>query len=340
MATGQDPTILAVDDSADAADLLVCLLALHGYPRVSVARSGEQALELLGLDGERSEPAATVDLVLMDLDMPGLSGIETCRRLKQAPHLRDVPVLMLTGIRDEAMVEAAFAAGASDYITKPLRPAVLLARLRSALALKRELDDRRERERELVLLTDELRRVNQALERLSRVDPLTGAANRRWLDEALAAEWARGVRERTPVALLIADLDHFKAFNDACGHLSGDDCLRRVADALRGVLRRPADLVARYGGEEFAVVLGNTSLAGALAVAERLRAAVAGLAIAHPASPLGEVLTLSVGVAALLPRPDLPASRLVALADDALYAAKRAGRDRVGVAAAEAAVTR
>jgi diguanylate cyclase (GGDEF)-like protein len=332
------PAILAVDDSADAAEMLVRLLQAHGYRDVRVAASGEEALALFGLDGGAPEHAApAVDAVLLDIAMPGLNGIETCRRLKRSPRLRDVPVLMLTGTRDESMVEEAFAAGASDYITKPLQPVVLLARLRSALTLKSELDARRQRERELVRLTDELRHVNDELERLSRVDPLTGAANRRWLDEALAAEWARGTRERTPVALLIVDIDHFKAFNDACGHLRGDECLQRVAAALAGVLRRPADLVARYGGEEFAVVLGNTPRDGALAVAERMRETVAALAIAHPASPLEPRLTVSVGVAALLARPGLAERRLVELADQALYAAKRTGRNRVCVAAEAAA---
>ncbi|GAA0236704.1 diguanylate cyclase [Cryptosporangium japonicum] len=182
-------------------------------------------------------------------------------------------------------------------------------------------------ERRIAERTAELAEANHRLEQLSVTDPLTGLANRRRFVHALDTEWDRGLRSKTSFALAILDVDHFKQYNDRYGHPAGDDCLRAIAAALdEGV--RATDLVARYGGEEFAVVMPDSDLAGALVVAERVRAAVEKLAMTHAGSPLG-VVTVSVGVAAVVPHADAEVGQLLADADAQLYRAKQNGRNQV-----------
>ena len=174
--------------------------------------------------------------------------------------------------------------------------------------------------------------LNAELEQLARNDALTGLANRRKFDEVLEAEWRRAARETTPVSLLLLDVDHFKSFNDRYGHQGGDACLRVVAEAVSGVALRPGDLTARYGGEEIAIVLPGTETVGARIVAERVRQAVAALAIPHDGNPqCGGVVTVSIGCATGAPTAGLrtDAGTLIAAADACLYEAKRAGRNRV-----------
>jgi len=169
------------------------------------------------------------------------------------------------------------------------------------------------------------------LRELSSLDGLTGIANRRSFDEALAREWARAQREGRPLSLLMMDIDHFKAYNDHHGHLAGDGCLAEVAGTIAAAVRRAGDHAARYGGEEFAVILPNADAVAAAKVAEKIRASVAALELPHGASDTAAFVTLSVGVATLTPLRTLQASELIAAADRALYQAKHAGRNRVVV---------
>lgn len=184
-------------------------------------------------------------------------------------------------------------------------------------------------EQRVAARTLELALANQRLEELSRTDGLLGIANRRTLDEALDREWRRACRERTPLSLLMIDIDYFKRFNDACGHPAGDQCLRAVAQAAVAAVRRPADLVARYGGEELAVLLPNTAVEGARVVAQAVLAAIRRLELLHPSSPVAGHVTVSIGVATTIPIRGNAATSLIAEADRALYTAKETGRDRV-----------
>jgi diguanylate cyclase (GGDEF)-like protein len=176
--------------------------------------------------------------------------------------------------------------------------------------------------------TRELDEVNRRLLALTMVDGLTGAANRRHLDATLEKEWRRAARDRTWLTLIMADVDHFKSYNDRYGHLAGDDCLKRVCAALASAVNRPADLVARYGGEEFALLLPETDATAGL-IAERCRELVAALGIPHEGSPVAPVVTISCGFASLRPQVGNEPKRLIAAADAALYQAKHSGRNRV-----------
>jgi diguanylate cyclase (GGDEF)-like protein len=246
--------------------------------------------------------------------------------------LQDVPIIMLTGVRKTVALKQAFEAGAIDYIVKPIQTVVLLARVRSALRFKHQMDELKARESELLAVTSRLELANRELQAITNIDGLTGVGNRRYFDSLIHEEWRRARRERNCLALIMIDIDGFKAFNDAFGHQKGDECLRQVAQALTSVVNRAGDFVVRYGGEEFAAVLSNTSLAGAVSVAEKLRLEVAGLNIRHDASPTGGLLTISMGVAVVIPRLDGHIYDLIAAADQALYKAKNSGRDRIVVA--------
>ena len=184
---------------------------------------------------------------------------------------------------------------------------------------------------ELDLINDQLRIANQRLTVLSQTDGSLGIANRRHFEEVLVAEWQRAVRSEYPLALLLIDIDHFKEFNDSRGHLAGDDCLKSVSTAIRSCLRRPTDLAARYGGDELAVLLVDTNLNGATAIATAIEGAIRELKIPHAESRHG-IVSASIGVAALVPNPGQKVVRLIAAADSALYVAKSGGRNRISAA--------
>ena len=310
-----------MDDSARSRLLVETALRAQGYEALRSVESAAAAFQELGMESDDAGDSVGVDLILMDLLMPELDGIEACRRIKSGGRFTDVPVIMVTAEDSAGCLKAAFEAGAMDYVKKPVNRVELAARVQSALRLKHETDCRKARERELVELTEKLRR-------LSNVDGLTEVANRRRFDEELARMWRRSQREGGAIGIVMIDIDHFKCYNDEYGHVAGDECLRRVAGALQKVVKRPFDLVARYGGEEFAVLLPDTHAAGADLVAENMRVAVEALAIPHCHS-WDERVTISCGVAAVERVDGLEPASLVAEADRRLYHAKQTGRNRV-----------
>jgi diguanylate cyclase (GGDEF)-like protein len=181
-------------------------------------------------------------------------------------------------------------------------------------------------------LLEELRKANDILRLTSAIDGLTGLANRQSFDECMDREWRRAMREHRPISLIMLDIDHFKRYNDNYGHQGGDDCLKKVAEVIAGSVKRPADLAARYGGEEFMVVLPDTDIRGATEIAEKLRIEVEVLGVPHAYSATASVVTISVGVASLVPEQNMAFSRLIKMVDTMLYAAKHDGRNRVKVA--------
>lgn len=313
--------ILIVDDSPRSRLLVETALRAQGHDCLRSVESAEAAFQALGIDLECGADPPGFDLILMDLMMPGVDGIEACRRIKSSERFTDLPVIMVTAEDSSESLQTAFEAGAMDYVKKPVNRVELAARVKSALRLKQETDRRKARERELMELTEKLRQ-------LSDMDSLTELSNRRSFDQELARLWRRSQREGGPIALVMIDIDHFKCYNDEYGHVAGDECLRRVADVLRTTVRRPFDLVARYGGEEFVVLLPDTHGAGAEVVAEEMRASVEALGIPHCRS-WDDRVTISCGVAAAERVDGLDPASLVAAADRRLYQAKHAGRNRV-----------
>jgi diguanylate cyclase (GGDEF)-like protein len=322
--------ILIVDDSLDSQLLIKSILKYAGYTELLIANSAIEAFKQLGMDNPASV-STDIDLILMDIVMPEMDGIEACRLIKSFEYLRDVPIIMVTATvqTKDKDLQMAFAAGAIDYIIKPLNKVELLARVSSALRLKREIDHRKAREQELLNAKLQLEELNQVLQRLSSLDGLTGIANRRHFDLVLKQEWRRTIRDATSLSLVLIDVDFFKAYNDTYGHQMGDDCLKQVANLLKGVLKRPTDLIARYGGEEFVALLPKTDTEGAAALAEEMRAGVEALGIAHARSQVTDRVTISLGVATVVPNRDSSYAELVTEADQALYQAKQEGRNRI-----------
>ena len=212
--------------------------------------------------------------------------------------------------------------------------ALLLTFLRYARAVRELIDTRLENAILVDTLTDSnrnLEQTNEQLLELSSTDGLTQIANRRHFDNQLQREWGRAQRSRSILSYLMVDLDFFKPYNDHYGHLKGDDCLKEVAQAMERVLRRPGDFVGRYGGEEFAIISPDTPLEGAKILAENVREIVASLKIPHAGSPASEHVTVSIGVSATVPTADTSVDDLIRAADEALYQAKRRGRNCVQI---------
>jgi len=247
------------------------------------------------------------DLILLDVGLPDIEGFEVCRRLKANPVTAEIPVVFLTSRTSSTDEVDGLEAGGIDYITKPINPTILRARVHNHLELKRSRD---------------------ALARMARLDGLTGVANRRAFDDLLLREWRRQARTGQPLAVIMIDVDHFKQFNDTYGHGAGDTCLKQVTLAAEGAMQRPADIIARYGGEEFVALLPDTALEGAMAVAEGIRAAVVTLEIPHAGSRAASQVTVSLGVACMTPEVDKDPDTLLKAADAQLYAAKSEGRNR------------
>ena len=254
---------------------------------------------------EREKPG----LVLMDIRLgDNGDGVEAAQRIS-ARH--DTAVVFLTAHSDEQTLARALAASPYGYIVKPFRARELKVAVEVALS-KRAAE----------------RAATEKLSELVLTDPLTGLANRRHFDQTLASEWDRAAREKHPLGVIMVDIDHFKAFNDSRGHAAGDECLKVVAQALRGHCARPGDLVCRWGGEEFAVILPGTDASGAGHLAHELVEVVRALALEHGKSGVAPCVTISAGAASAQPSDGGSASALVEKADAVLYAAKKAGRNR------------
>ena len=288
-----------VDDNTDNLRMLKNVLEESGYS-VRAAPNGKLALS--------AAQGIIPDLILLDISLPDVDGYEICRILKENPDTVDVPIIFLTGKTDTQDILRGFDLGAADYVLKPYISAILLARVNTHIKLimqKRELIE------------------------LAEIDKLSEIANRRRFDSFLESEWRRCRRERNLISLIMGDIDNFKLYNDKYGHLYGDDVIKRVARIMKSYGKRATDLPVRYGGEEFALIMGNADSGHVLTVAESICRKVEELKIPHELSEAGDFVTLSLGVAELVPDESNNPDMLISKADKMLYQAKSEGKNRV-----------
>jgi len=324
-----DSHLLIVDDEPMNREILRRHLRSSGYLNTTIVDSGQSCLDVV-----KCQP---IDLILLDMMMPAMNGLEVLQQLKSHPEWRVIPVIVISALNEKEMMLSCIQGGAEDYLTKPYDRVLLRARVRACLEKKnlhdRELLNKQKLEaayKELALAYYELEIVKNELEGLSHRDGLTGIANRRYFDTVLDREWKATSREKSYLSLVLFDIDYFKKYNDTYGHLAGDDCLCKVADASAQVVKRPRDTLARYGGEEFAVILPDTDATGATICAERICKAIEELKIDHIASEANFYVTASLGISTLKPCNEIASSQqLIKEADLALYQAKREGKNRV-----------
>ena len=296
MDNGKKDQILVVDDSRF--NLKVMEGILQGEYQVATARSGQECLDYIEQYG--------ADLIFLDIVMKGMDGYEVCQRLKENPQTKDIPIVFVSAHEDVENQTRGLELGAIDYITRPVVPALVKAKAKNYLVLKKHYE---------------------MIEETSFYDAMTGIFNRRYLDNYLKNSWEEAYRQQKSLAAIFIDVDYFKKYNDFYGHLAGDVCLQKIAGIIAGSLQQTTDIAARYGGEEFMVVLPETDLDAAIRVASRIARQLCEQKLKHAKSPIGDFVTLSMGVAAVVPTAPQMEKTLVEMTDIALYKAKNAGRN-------------
>ncbi|SHJ25505.1 diguanylate cyclase domain-containing protein [Halodesulfovibrio aestuarii] len=318
--------VLIVDDRPEN---LLTLESLLEQPGIEVVRanSGEEALGHM-LDHDFA-------LILLDVQMPGMDGYEVAELMRGNRKTKHIPIIFVTAEgKGKAQVFKGYESGAVDYLFKPLdahifksKVGVFIDLFHHKVALEQKSLELDQKLVELEELQQQLEQTNEQLLLLSITDGLTGLLNKRQFNANFSHEWKRAYRNKSPLSLIVIDIDYFKAYNDTYGHTKGDECLVQVAQALADTVKRDVDRTARVGGEEFAIILPDTELAGAQHVAERVRDNVELLAIQHKGSPVSEHVTVSVGAASIIPTQKEDTLSLIKAADAALYKAKGDGRN-------------
>ena len=292
------PTVLIVDDMA--ANIAILSDLLQSDYKIKIAKNGQRALDIAHGD---EKP----DLILLDIEMPHMSGYDVCEALKSSSDTKSIPVIFVTAKNDTSDEEYGLNLGAIDYIKKPFHPAIIKIRVKNHIDLKLKSDK---------------------LEDLSMCDSLTNIPNRRFFNETFEKKYKEIQRDKKDLALIMIDIDFFKRYNDNYGHWQGDECLRKVAQALRKTLKRPTDSISRYGGEEFVVLLKDIDKEGTKIVARSLVDAVADLKLEHKFSKAADFVTISAGVALKESEEEISKEDLITKADKQLYRAKESGRNR------------
>lgn len=299
MHENKNPRILIVDDEIMNLKVLADLLKDEYTP--VLAGSGEQALKHAFSD-------FPPDLILLDVMMPHMGGYEVIKALKHNDKTNNIPVIFVTALNSIEDEEHGFMLGAVDYITKPFSSPIVKMRVRNHLRIVHQY---------------------KLLDQLAYLDGLTEISNRRRFEEVFHKEWARAARSAMPFSLAMVDVDYFKQYNDHYGHAMGDLTLQKIAKALDGVLRRPADFIARYGGEEFVMLLPETDAAAAKMIADRARQVVIEQNIPHNFSKVASLVSVSVGLATIYLDNKISPQTFLEAADQNLYQAKQRGRNRV-----------
>jgi diguanylate cyclase (GGDEF)-like protein len=298
METNDKCRILVIDD--EKTNLLILHRILSPEYIILTAKSGSE-----GLKRAASERP---DLILLDIIMPDISGFDVLKALKDDPDLRDIPIIIITGLDNEEDEEKGLLMGAVDYIFKPFKNAIVLARVRTHIQIVQYI---------------------RMIEHLNRMDPLTGIPNRRCFNERMVIEWKRAVRENKPVSLMMIDVDKFKNYNDTYGHPQGDALLQAISKLFVSIARRPLDVAARLGGEEFGILLPDTPADIANVMAEKVRVQVENTSIPLANRSSLTSITISIGVTSLVPTELSKIEDFIARADANLYTAKKTGRNRV-----------
>ena len=291
----QNKILIADDDAISTAILTDILSPLYS---VHIAKNGANALKL----AKQLQP----DVIILDVVMPDMNGFHVIKLLKEAEDTKDIPVIFITGMTLPQEEEKGLILGAADYIHKPFSKSLIKLRVRNQVQIVNQM---------------------RVIQHYSMTDALTNTANRRHFNFCLSKEWQRCIRDSAPISILIIDIDDFKAINDVYGHLTGDAVLQNIAEKIKQCIKRPMDLIARWGGEEFAILLPNTTLDGAILVAEdMLKIVQEGLS----ESRLSDIhVTLSIGVNTIVPAKDSQVFDFIHMADKALYKAKKTGKNRV-----------
>ena len=326
--------VLMIEDNVLDVEIVQALLIDEQLLTITI-----EYRETLAAGLERLKDTHTpIDVALLDLSLPDAQGLECFEQVHQV--IPGLPLIILSGNTDDSLALEAVQKGAQDYLVKGRFDSKMLQRCISyAIERQQLLLEIKDKTQQLQIMSEQLEKTNQTLEttnqtleQLATIDGLTQLHNRRQFDKVHLAEWKRLSRKQEPLSLIMCDVDDFKAYNDTYGHLKGDDALVRVARAIKHCLKRPADLAARYGGEEFVALLPDTPLAGAVHVAEQIRQSVKALAIPHQQSFNSNHITISLGVACVIPNSQsMEPELLIQAADKALYQAKAEGRDRVSV---------
>jgi diguanylate cyclase (GGDEF)-like protein len=293
----QKNSILIIDDELSNLKLLTHIL--ESDYTIYIAKNGANGIE--------KAKELMPDLILLDIVMPEIDGYEVLVALKSCEETKQIPVVFISELASDEDEEKGLSLDAADYISKPFSPKIAKLRVRNQIQIINQM---------------------RTIDSLSKIDQLTGIPNRRSFDERINAEWNRAIRDYVPISILMIDVDKFKIYNDTYGHQQGDIVLQVVAKVFTQSLMRSTDFVARWGGEEFTVLLPGTTLSGALSIAEHIRENVENALIPFEGVSNTKV-TVSIGVNSLMPRQNIPIDLFIAAADEALYTAKKTGRNKV-----------
>ena len=322
--------LLVIDDSKHMRVLLEDYLIDGGYKEVLSAASAEEAFKLLGINkGKLESLPIDIGCILLDIIMPGIDGIEACKRIKSFNCYKDVPIIVVTASEEPGHLQKAFDAGAIEYLRKPVNENELQARVRTMLKLKKEMDERKEKEEYLTALTDQLKESNVALEKLSFRDAVTGLSNRFHLERQLFREWRRAMRYKNWLSFILFEIDFYDKFIENNNENDAENTVRKISKQIYSTLHRPADLVARITESQFAILLPDTNFAGAASVAENVRLTIEIMKIRNSVMGANKYLTVSGGAYSVIPIKHLNPPLLIQKASMALNDAKTTGRNKI-----------
>jgi len=312
--------ILIVDDIEANLFSFRAVLAREGL-QIFEANNGNTALKILMKED--------IDIVLMDVQMPDINGFEVAQLMRENIRTMNIPIIFITAInKEERYMFKGYELGAVDYLYKPISNELLRSKVKVFVKLQLQSKIIEAKSNELKIKIEELEKAEKELYRITRTDQLTGVLNRRAIDESLDLIWRRAIRNKSSVTLLMIDIDNFKNYNDTYGHVEGDVCLRKVARMIADTLLRPYDIAARFGGEEFIVLLPETDVIGGKKVAEQIRKNVENMSIENSIEGDSGIVTISIGLAGIVPVSNDEKEMLLQCADEAMYRAKGSGKNR------------